>query len=366
MNNKIKLKLISMPGTEDFCSKVEYYLKTWNNINDSMIVKTSLPRFNTGDAKAILDESIRGDDLFIISDPYNYSIRYNMRGILNYMSPDDHYQDIKRIVSAINGKAHRVNLMFNLLYSSRQHSRNMRESLDCAMSLMELGNLQIKNIITFDAHDPKVQNASPLISFDNLYPNYQMLKTLMKNVSDILFTPEKAIIIAPDAGGVQRCLKLAESLSLDIGMFYKQRDVLNVKNGNNPLKRHEFIGGSIEGKDVIIVDDILATGESLIDSFYELKKIGAKRIFAFITFGMFTKGYSLFDEAYKKGVFDKLLITNLTYRPLSINENKPYVLSVDMSKYAAYVINCIHREESISNVIDPNIKIKELLYKNKM
>lgn len=356
------LRLIAMPGTEVFCSRIDYYLNTWHNTDSTFILPAALLRFTTGDAKAVLEESARAKDIFIVSDPYNYSVTYKIRGIVNHMSPDDHFQDVKRIISAINGKTQKISVLMNPLYGSRQHSRNMRESLDCAMGLRELENLGVKNFITFDAHDPKIQNAVPLMSFDNLYPNYQMIKALVRHVDDIGLDSQSTIVIAPDAGGVQRCIKYAESLNLDIGMFYKQRNTTHVVDGDNPIERHEFIGHDLAGKDVIIVDDILATGNSLIDSFHELKRLGAKRIFAFITFGMFTAGFESLDKAYEENAFDRIFISNLTYHKVD-KEEKPYIVNVDLSKYAAYIVDSIHKGISISKVLDPNHKIRELVSK---
>jgi ribose-phosphate pyrophosphokinase len=354
------LRIIAMPGTENFCSRIDYYLKTWRNTNNTFILPATLTRFVTGDGKAVLEESVRAKDIYIVSDPYNYSVTYKMRGIVNHMSPDDHFQDIKRIISAINGKTQKISVLMNSLYAARQHRRNMRESLDCAMGLRELENLGVKNFITFDAHDPRVENAVPLMSLDNLYPNYQMLKSLVRNVENIKLDSESTIVIAPDAGSVQRCIKYAESLNLDIGMFYKQRNTAHIVDGNNPIERHEFIGHDLFGKDVIIIDDILATGTSMIDSFYQLKGLGAKRVFAFVTFGLFTAGYDALDKAYGEKVFDKIFISNLTYHNAE-GEEKPYIIKVDLSKYAAYIVDCIHKGISISKVLDPNHKIRELV-----
>jgi ribose-phosphate pyrophosphokinase len=354
------LSLVAMPGAESFSSSVDYYLKKWHNTEKSFVADVSVPRFLTGDAKAVLNESVRAKDIFIISDPYNCSITYPMRGYLNRKSPDDHYQDIMRIVSAINGKARRINVMMTMLYGSRQHGRSMRESLDCAVCLRELENAGVSNIITFDAHDPEVQNAIPLTSFDNLYPSYQMLKALLRNERDIFLSREKTLIVSPDDGGVQRCIQFAKALDLDIGMFYKQRNTSAVTGGNVPIERHEYIGNKIDNMDVIVVDDILATGESLVDSFHKLKEAGAKSIYAFITFGMFTKGFELFDEAYRRGDFTRIFISNLTYHPKE-GYSRDYLCHVDLSKYAAYVINCIFQERTISEVLDPELKIQQLI-----
>jgi len=354
------IALIAMQGTESLAMEIDYYLKRWRGTEESFLLPSSLIRFNTGDAKAVLMESVRSKDVYIVSDPYNCSVSYNMRGICNQMSPDDHFQDVLRVISAISGKAISVSLLMNLLFGARQHGRYMRESLDCAMALQILERSGIKNIITFDAHDPKVQNAIPLTSFDNLYPHYQMIKSLIQNVSDIHLDPIHTVLVAPDAGGIQRCLKMADCIGLEIGMFYKRRNLENVIDGENKIMKHEYIGNSVVGKDIIIVDDILASGSSLMDSFKKLKTLGASRIFAFITFGMFSDGYANFDLAYEEGLFTKIFISNLTYHPIE-GEERPYIVNVNMSKYAAYVIDCIHQGKSISTVLDPYNKIKTLL-----
>jgi ribose-phosphate pyrophosphokinase len=354
------LGIISMPGTKKFCSKIDFYLKQWRETDHTFIIDAEYPRFSSGDGKVVLTESVRGKDIYIVSDPYNYSITYKMRGIDTNMSPDDHYQDIKRVISAINGKAWRISVIMTMLYGSRQHARSCRESLDCAVALRELENLGVKNIITFDAHDPRVQNAIPLTSFDNLYPNYQMMKALVRNVGDISIDPSRMIVVAPDAGGIQRCLKLAESLNLNIGMFYKRRDTTHVTEGHNPILFHKFLGDNLFGKDVIIVDDIMDTGESLIDSFTELKRGGAKRVFAFITFGMFTNGYECFEVAYRNHLFDKIFVSNLIYRQEE-HIAREWLVDVDLSKYAAYIIESINKEISISKILDPKTKISKLI-----
>ena len=358
--NKISLCLISMPGADAFASSVDFYLKKWHDTEDTFILKAGCPRFLTGDAKGLLSESARAKDIFIISDPYNCSVTYQMRGYENHMSPDDHFQNIKRIVAAINGKARRVSVMMNMLYGSRQDGRTMRESLDCAVALRELENSGVKNIITFDAHDAKVQNAVPYMSFDNLYPSYQMLKALLRNEKGVNLAKESIVIVSPDEGGVKRCIQFAKTLGLEIGMFYKQRDTFTVSGGTVPIERHEYIGSDIAGRDVIVVDDIVAAGDSLLQSFYQLKQAGARKLYAFITFGMFTKGYGEFDRAYEKGIFNRIFVTNLTYREITAPD-KPYLCNVDLSKYAAHVINCIHHEITITDVIDPETKIRQLM-----
>jgi ribose-phosphate pyrophosphokinase len=323
-------------------------------------MKSQCARFLTGDAKGLLHESARAKDIFIISDPYNCSVTYDIRGHTNHMSPDDHFMNVKRIISAIDGKARRVSVMMNMLYGSRQDGRNSRESLDCAIGLRELENSGVKNIITFDAHEPKVQNAVPYTSFDNLYPSYQMLKALLRNETGINLSRDETLIVSPDAGGVKRCIHFAKTLGLEIGMFYKQRDTLSTEGGTAPIERHEYIGSDIAGRDVIIVEDIIASGESMINSFYKLKEAGARKIFAFITFGMFTKGYGEFDKAYADGIFNRMFATNLTYR-YKDKEDRAYLCDVDLSKYAAYVIDCIYKEKAISDVVDPEAKIRRLM-----
>ncbi|MCL2461720.1 MAG: ribose-phosphate diphosphokinase [Defluviitaleaceae bacterium] len=355
-----QLGLIAMPGTEEFCDKVDNYLRQWHETGASFKVPVDFVRFTTGDGKAVMEESVRGMDLFIVSDPQNYSVTYKMHNLDNHMSPDDHFQDVKRVISAINGKAARISVMMTVLYGGRQDVRNMRESLDGAMALKELESFGVRNVITFDAHEPKVQNAIPLLSFDNFYPIYQMLKSFVRNVPDADLTAGSTIVVAPDAGSIRRCNNLVETLGLDLGMFYKQRDLKNTVDGNNKIMRHEYIGNSVLGMDVIMVEDIIATGGSMIDSFAELKRLGAGRVFAFVTFGVFTKGFKQFDEAYEKGLFDKIFITNLTYHKTEGRE-RPYIVNVDMSKYAAYIIDSIYNEISISHVIDPSKKIRELM-----
>jgi len=349
-----------MPGTQAFASSVDFYLKKWHDTDVSFIMDADCPRFMSGDAKGLLRESARAKDIFIISDPYNYSVTYDLRGLPNRMSPDDHFQDIKRMISAINGKARRITVMMNMLYGSRQHSRNMRESLDCAVSLQELEYSGVKNIITFDAHDPRVQNAVPYMSFDNLYPSYQMLKALLRNEQGINLHSDATIIVSPDAGGVQRCIQFAKILGLEIGMFYKQRNTFVVEDGTAPIDCHKYIGNDIAGRDVIVVDDILASGESLLDSFHKLKEAGAKAIYAFISFGMFSRGYEEFEAAYANGIFKRIFVTNLSYSKATPEEH-PFLRVVDLSKYAAYVIDCINQDITISEVLDPETKIRQLM-----
>jgi len=357
---KDSLGLVAMPGTQSFVDSVDFYLKKWHETDVSYILDAQCPRFSSGEAKGVLLESVRSKDVFIISDPYNYSVTYKMRGLDNHMSPDDHFQDIKRVLSAINGKARRVSVMMNMLYGSRQDGRSMRESLDCALSLRELEYSGVKNLITFDAHDPKVQNAVPLMSFDNLYPSYQMLKALLRNERGVNLSRDSTMIISPDDGGIRRCIVFSKTLGLEIGMFNKQRNTSSVQNGTMPIERHEYIGNDVAGRDTIVVDDILAAGDSLIDSFVKLKKEGANNIYAFITFGMFTKGFDAFDKAYNDGLFKRIFVTNLTHMDED-DGRKPYICRVDLTKYAAYVIYCIFHDMAISEVLDPETKIRQLI-----
>lgn len=354
------LSLICMKGCEEFCGKIEYYIKNWHCVDRSLIVKTECPRFTTGEGKGMLLESIRGRDIFIISDPFNYSVTYKMYGMEVPMSPDDHYQDLKRIISAIGGKAQRIVVIMPMLYEGRQHKRTYRESLDCANALQELVSMGVSNIITFDAHDGRVQNAIPLNGFDNMRPTYQMIKALVKNVKNVEFDAEKMIIVSPDAGGVSRCLNYTAALNLELGMFYKRRNLSKVVDGSNPIESHEYIGSDLEGKDVVVVDDMISSGGSLIDTFHELKNKGAGRLFSFITFGLFCNGLDVFDRAYEEGLFDKIFVTNLIYRTPELLK-RPWIVDVDLSKYAAYVIDAIHQGASVGEIIDPNKKILALL-----
>ena len=356
------LGIICMGGCEDFCSRVEYYLKSWRTTENSFRIRAECPRFSTGESKGMLYESIRGRDLFIITDPFNYSVTYKLHDREVPMSPDDHFQDLKRVIAAIGGKAKRITVIMPMLYEGRQHKRTYRESLDCATALQELVQMGVSNIVTFDAHDPRVQNAIPLSGFDNMSPKYQMIKAMVKNVKDVRFDPSDTIIVSPDEGGIRRCLSYSSVLNLEMGMFYKKRDLSHVVNGTNPIESHEYIGGSLEGRNAIVVDDMISSGVSLLDTFRELKRLGAKRVFSFITFGLFCNGFGRFDEAYCSGLFDKIFITNLNYRPPELLA-KPWIVDVDLSKYTAYVIDAINRDASVGAIIDPNMKIITLLNK---
>jgi ribose-phosphate pyrophosphokinase len=353
-----------MKGCEEFGEKVHYYLKHWRRTEDSLLVPIECPRFATGEGKGIILESIRGKDIFIITDFFNYNVTYKMHGQIVPMSPDEHYQDLKRIITAIAGRATRVSLIMPMLYEGRQHRRTYRESLDCAVSLIELVNMGVSNIVTFDAHDPRVDNAIPLCSFDNFQPTYQMIKAMVRTYPDIQFNAKDTVIISPDEGGVSRCISYTSILNLELGMFYKRRNLLQVVDGGNPIESHEYIGGDVSGRDVIVIDDMISSGGSLIETLRDLKMRGAKRIFAFITFGLFCKGSAEFDAAFAEGVFDKIFVTNLVYMPEELLAME-WLASVDLSKYTAYVIDSINHEKSVGAIIDPNKKVKALLAKKR-
>lgn len=328
------------------------------------ITDCACPRFGTGEAKGILGDSIRGTDLYIMVDVMNYNITYKVCGRINHMSPDNHFQDLKRIISAAMGKAHRVNVIMPFLYESRQHKRSGRESLDCALGVKELIDMGVSNIITFDAHDPRVQNAIPLHGFDNFMPTYQFLKTLTKNVSDLQLDNEHLMIISPDEGAMGRAVYFANVLGVDVGMFYKRRDYSTIINGKNPIVAHEFLGDSVNGKDVIIIDDMISSGESMLDVAKQIKEKGAKRVFVCCTFGLFTDGFEKFDEYHKNGYIEKVITTNLTYRKPELLE-KPYYLSADMTKYIARIIDTLNHDVSIEKVSNHTTKIHKLLEKSK-
>jgi len=359
-----ELGVIAMNGCEEIGAKINKYLNEFRSVweNTDFLVKSSCPRFTTGEAKAIIEQSVRGYDIFILCDCYNHSVTYKMYGKENYMSPDDHYRDLIRTIGALNGKARRISVIMPMLYSSRQDNRNARESLDCAISLQELVKMGVSNILTFDAHEPRVQNAIPLSGFETISPTYQMIKALYGNVDDLELTNGKALIISPDEGGMSKCLRYSSLLGgLDVGMFYKRRDYSRIVKGRNPILSHDFLGSEqdVEGKDVIIIDDILASGESVLDVAGTLHKMGAKRIFTFITFGQFSTGTAKFDEAYEKGVIDKIFVTNANYKSKEIR-NKPWFCEVDISKYLAKIIDALNCDHSISTLLNPVQKIQAL------
>ena len=368
MNDSLvgELSVIAMKGCEQFGNQVDYYLKEWRNskADDTFFVKTQCPRFSTGEAKGLIFESLRGHDLYIICDVFNHGETYKMYGKDVPMSPDDHYADLKRLIAATAGKARRVSVIMPMLYEGRQHKRSTRESLDCALMLQELQSMGVSNIITFDAHDARVQNAIPLCGFDDVRPTYQMIKALVKNVPDIVIDKEALTIISPDEGAMGRCMYYSSVMGIDIGMFYKRRDYTRVVNGRNPIEAHEYLGGDLTGKDVIIVDDIISSGDSLIDVAYQVKAKGAKRIFAFIAFGLFTDGFEKFDKAYSEGLFDKIFTTNLVYRTPELLA-QPWYVEVNMCKYVSYIIDNLNHDGTISNLLDPVTKIHTLIEKHK-
>ena len=330
---------------------------------ENYLVDSACPRFGSGEAKGVLRESIRGADLFVMVDVCNYSLTYSVNGHLNHMSPDDHYQDLKRIISAATGKARRINVIMPFLYESRQHKRTKRESLDCALALEELTAMGVSNILTFDAHDPRVQNAIPLKGFDNFSPNYQFMKALLRAEPDLNVDKDHLMIISPDEGAMHRAVYLSNVLGVDMGMFYKRRDYSIVVNGKNPIVAHEFLGDDLKGKNAIIVDDMISSGESMLDVAKQIKERGANRVFVFTTFGLFTEGLAKFDEYYEKGFIDRIITTNLTYLPEDLKE-KPYFSCADMSKFLALIIDSLNHDISIGNVLDPSEKIHALLEKH--
>lgn len=362
------LRLISMRGTEELAEKIDRYLTSWAKGSPqeagSFLIEAQCPRFSSGDAKGLLKSSIRGDDLFILVDVGNYSCKYNMFSFENSMSPDDHYQDLKRIIQAAGGKAHRINVIMPILYGGRQHRRNYRESLDCAVSLQELNNMGVSNIITFDAHDPRVHNAIPLMGFDNVIPAYQMLKALFKHFPDIMPDRDNFMVVSPDEGAMNRNMFYASVLGVDLGMYYKRRDYSVIVNGRNPIVAHEYLGNSVAGKDIFIADDIISSGDSMLDIARDIKKSNAKRIFAYATYAIFTHGLEAFDKAVEEGIIDAVFGTNLTYRSDELR-SRPWFKEVDVSKYIAYFIASLNHDISTSLIIDPHKKIEQLLRKHR-
>ena len=331
---------------------------------DNYLVKNACPRFGSGEAKGVLRESIRGADLFVMVDVCNYSLTYSVNGHQNHMSPDDHYQDLKRIISAATGKARRINVVMPFLYESRQHKRTKRESLDCAVALEELYAMGVYNVITFDAHDPRVQNANSLKGFDNFSPNYQFMKALLRTEPDLNVDKDHLMIISPDEGAMHRAVYLSNILGVDMGMFYKRRAYSFVVNGKNPIVAHEFLGADLKGKNAIIVDDMISSGESMLDVAKQIKERGANRVFVFTTFGLFTEGLAKFDEYYEKGYIDRIITTNLTYLPDELKQ-KPYFACADMSKFLALIIDSLNHDIPIGNVLDPSEKIHALMAKHR-
>ena len=361
-----ELSVIGMRGCDTFTSKVDYYLKDWRGRgqDDTFILDTECPRFGTGEGKGLLHESIRGHDLYIISDVFNYGVTYKMYGREVPMSPDDHYADLKRIIAANAGKARRITVIMPMLYEGRQHKRSSRESLDCALMLQELVRMGVTNIITFDAHDARVQNAIPLSGFDDVRPTYQMIKALVRTVPDVQINKESLMIISPDEGAMGRCIYFSSVLGVDIGMFYKRRNYSVVVNGRNPIEAHEYLGRDLTGMDVIIVDDMISSGESMIDVAAQLKARGAKRIFCFATFGLFTNGPEVFDKATADGIITKVFTTNLVYTNPEVVSRDWYV-SVDMSKFVAYIVDTLNHDATLSELLNPVKKIHALVEKHK-
>ena len=373
------LGFIPIDGCQELGKKVDDYLVKWrketadeteNNavfngyLKDSYIVSAKVPRFGSGEAKGIINESVRGKDIYLMVDVCNYSLTYSLSGHQNHMSPDDHYQNLKRVIAAIGGKARRINVIMPFLYESRQHRRTSRESLDCALALQELVRMGVDNIITFDAHDPRIQNAIPLHGFETVRPTYQFVKELLRHYPDIKVDSDHLMIISPDEGATERAVYLANVLGVDMGMFYKRRDYTRIVNGRNPIVAHEFLGSSVEGKDVIIMDDMISSGDSMLDVAQQLKARKANRIFAASTFGLFTNGHAKFDEAYEKGILTGVLTTNLIYQTPELLE-KPWYINCDLSKYIALIIDTLNHDGSISDILDPSRRIQNVVEKHR-
>ena len=373
------LGLIPLKSCTGLGKKVDDYLVEWRREResehkstiafsgyqrDSYILEANTPRFGSGEGKGTIEESVRGDDLYIMVDVCNYSLTYSLFGMTNHMSPDDHFQDLKRIIAAAAGKARRINVIMPFRYESRQHKRSGRESLDCAMALQELVNMGVENIITFDAHDPRVQNSIPLKGFETVQPIYQFLKHLLKNEPDLQIDSDHMMVISPDEGGTSRAIYFANMLGLDMGMFYKRRDYTKIVNGRNPIVAHEFLGSSVEGKDVLIIDDMISSGESMLDVAKELKRRKARKVFICATFGLFTGGLAKFDQYYQDGLIDRILTTNLVYQTPDLL-SRPYYIDVDMSKYIALIIDNLNHDASLSDLLTPTKRINKLLERYK-
>ena len=358
------LSMIACPGAEALAQQIDYYLVKWSKeagvCKDTFLLECDCPRFQSGDAKGLVKSSVRGHDVFLVVDPGNYSLTYNLYGNENHMSPDDHFANLKRLIQAVAGRAHRISVIMPSLYGGRQHRRISRESLDCALALQELQNMGIDNISTFDAHDPRVVNAVPLMSFDNVMPTYQVLKTLLKHMPEIDFHKDHFMVVSPDEGAMSRNMYFSSVLGCNLGMFYKRRDYSRVVNGRNPIVAHEYLGESVEGKTVFIADDIIASGESMLEVGSELKKRGAAHIICNATFPLFTSGLQKFDEAVESGILTAVLGTNLTYRKPELLE-RPWYFDVNCSKYTAYFVAAINHDMSVSSICDPLKKIEALL-----
>ena len=365
--------IIALEGAKELAKKVDYYLVNWynqeakaHNTNyhkDTFLLESRCPRFTTGDGKGLVLDSVRGKDIYIMVDVGNYSLTYDMFGTPNRMSPDDHYQDLKRIIGAIAGKANKITVVMPILYGGRQHRRNSRESLDCAQMMHELMAMGVTDIITFDAHDPRVQNAQPLMGFDNFFPTYQILKALLKRFPEIDMSKEHFMIVSPDEGAMGRNIYYASVLGVDLGMFYKRRDYANIVNGRNPIVAHEYIGNDVKDKAIFVADDIIATGDSMLKLCKELKAAGCGKIFLCATYALFTEGLEKFQKAYDDGLFTAVLSTNLTYGTQEMI-NKPWFVQADMSKYLAYIISACDQNKSLSPLLDPHDKVVELIEKH--
>ena len=371
------LGIIALPGCEELAQKIDNYLVKWRKDQaeehkdtiafygyqrDTYIIDTTIARFGSGEGKAVINESIRGYDLYIVVDCFNYSVKYKMYGMDVPKSPDDHFADLKRVISAASSKAKRINVIMPMLYEGRQHKRSSRESLDCAMALQELTTLGVENIITFDAHDQRVQNSIPHKSFENVMPTYQMIKALVNNVSDLHIDPDHLMVISPDEGAMHRCIYFATQLGLNLGMFYKRRDYTRVVNGRNPIVAHQYLGDSVEGKDIIIVDDMISSGESMLEVAKKLKELKANRIFVCTTFGLFASGLDVFDKAHEEGVFEKVFTTNGVYQTPELL-SRDWYQSVELSKYLAYFLDTINHDLSVSSLLDCSQKINNILVK---
>lgn len=371
------LGIVPLASCSELGKKVNNYLVDWREQRDhedestlafsgykrdSYIVSASTPRFGSGEGKGVLNDSVRGYDLYIMVDVCNYSLEYSLCGYKNHMSPDDHYADLKRVIAAAGGKARRITVIMPFLYESRQHKRSGRESLDCALALKELTDMGVDNIITFDAHDPRVQNAIPLKGFESVSATYQFIKYLLLGVDDLHIDSDHMMVISPDEGALDRTTYFANVLGVNIGMFYKRRDYSVIVNGKNPIVAHEFLGDNIDGKDIVIVDDMISSGGSMLDTARQLKEMNARRVFICTTFGLFTDGMAAFDEAYEKGWFDKVITTNLTYQIPELL-SRPYYIEADMSKFLASIIDFMNHDVSMSNVLTPTEKIRTILEK---
>jgi ribose-phosphate pyrophosphokinase len=373
------LGIICLDGCKDRGRRVDDYIVKWRHEDghvfkddvvfngyekDTYLIDAKVPRFGSGEAKGIIAESVRGRDIYLMVDVCNYSLTYSLTGQINHMSPDDHYQNLKRVIAAIGGKARRITVIMPFLYESRQHKRSSRESLDCALALQELVRMGVDNIITFDAHDPRVQNAIPLSGFETVRPTYQFVKGLLRKHKDLIIDSDHMMAISPDEGATERAVYLANVLNLDMGMFYKRRDYTRIVDGRNPIVAHEFLGSSVEGKDVVIVDDMISSGDSILDVAQQLKNRKAKKIFAAATFGLFTNGMEKFDRAYEDGLIDGILTTNLIYQTPELLE-KPYYINCDMSKYIALMIDTLNHDGSISSILNPSERIVDIVERYK-